>query len=279
METTLQQQLGIVKLEPVQSDLKHYSNGDCNVIEALKSPRINQVDTETLNESFRYVMMLVGIRARNLPDKTENIVLYAYLRKYFGMFTIQEFRIAFELAIAGELSLKDDEVKCFDNFSCEYMSRILKAYRKLSSSIIDFAERKQQPVKPLLPPADYKPAELVDTFYQEFLKGEFNLKFVSGMVYDTAFKDCNLEIGHNDLMKIIADAKEYILSDYTARLLTISQVREEARYKSVLQLKYEVQKMSIGVVCKNDDVNQYAKALCLQFWFCEQKKKGIKKIL
>jgi hypothetical protein len=269
----------VQKPAPAKSELMHYKSGDIAVIEAIKSPRINQLNDDELKESFRYVMLLVGIRAKNLPVDIEKIVLLNYVRKYFGLMANQEFKIAFELAVAGELGLKDEEVNCYDNFSAIYVGKILKAYRKYAAAVIDFAERRKQEVKPALPPPDFKKAELVDVFYQDFLKGEFNLKLISGIVYDTALKHCELKIGHADLMQLIADAKAYVLDDYSMRLANISPLREESRYAQILEMKKGLEKMHIGLVCNNDDVNQYAKALCLQFWFEEQKKKGIKKIV
>lgn len=260
---------------------KELVNGDSEelVLLALNDKPIKKSSTEELKQALRYVMVLVGIRANNLPVDEEKLILLNHIQRYFGMYTIAEIRLAFELAIVGELDLKPDEVKCYENFSCEYVSRILKSYGKVHKKAVEFDEKRYKPAAAIPAPDDYTNAELVDLFYQDFLKGNYNPKIVSERVYDIAFKNCGLKLTEEQMLKIIGEAKEHVLNEYSVRLKRLSRSNEDISFYNLRDKKSELEKMSVGKACLNDDVNHYAKAMCLKLWFEEQKSKDIKRII
>lgn len=83
---------------------------------------------EPIKQSLRYCMLLVGIRAQNMPDEEEKGVLIDFIREHYSGHTSLEIKIAFDMAVSGQLDI--DDVKCYENFSCEYLARIMSAYRK-----------------------------------------------------------------------------------------------------------------------------------------------------
>ena len=97
---------------------------------ARNQPGINSGPDERLVEALRYAMLLVGIKERNFPDAVERVVLFNFIRKKYSGHTAEEIRLAFEKAIARELELDENDIKHFENFSCEYFARIMNAYRK-----------------------------------------------------------------------------------------------------------------------------------------------------
>ena len=74
---------------------------------------------------LRYAMVLVGLRGNNMPTEEEKFVLLNFIRSNFGNQTPEEIKLAFELAVSGKLEI---DAKCYENFSCEYFGRIMKAY-------------------------------------------------------------------------------------------------------------------------------------------------------
>ena len=70
-------------------------------------------------------MVLVGLRGNNMPTEEEKFVLINFIRSNFGNQTPEEIKLAFELAVSGKLGI---DAKCYENFSCEYFGRIMKAY-------------------------------------------------------------------------------------------------------------------------------------------------------
>jgi hypothetical protein len=74
-------------------------------------------------------MLLVGLRGNNMPSEEEKFVLLNFIRSNFGNQTPEEIKLAFEWAVAGKFEI---DVKCYENFSCEYFGRIMKAYIEMA---------------------------------------------------------------------------------------------------------------------------------------------------
>jgi hypothetical protein len=85
-------------------------------------------------------MVLVGIKANNVPNDREKSVLLQFIVNNYGGHTPSEIRLAFDLAISGDLDVED--VKCYENFSPLYFASIMNAYRK-------WARPKHGEIKPI----------------------------------------------------------------------------------------------------------------------------------
>ena len=108
---------------------------------ALTDQRIcNLTDVEPLKQALRYAMVLVGIKANNVPNDREKSVLLQFIVNNYGGHTPSEIRLAFDLAISGDLDVED--VKCYENFSPLYFASIMNAYRK-------WARPKHGEIKPI----------------------------------------------------------------------------------------------------------------------------------
>lgn len=99
--------------------------------------------------------MLIGLRAQNYPAGIEKQLLHAYIFKNYGGHTPEELRLAFEMAIQNKLSLRPEDVVCYENFSIAYFSRIMEAYREWAKEQI-----KQLPAP--IEKRELKPMEIVD---------------------------------------------------------------------------------------------------------------------
>lgn len=97
-------------------------------ITALSSKQISQCAHEEIKEPLRLAMIKVGLRAQNWPNDIEKLVLVEHTQTHFGRNKISEIVLAFDLAIAGQLDLPVDEVKCYENFSCLYFSTIMNSF-------------------------------------------------------------------------------------------------------------------------------------------------------
>jgi hypothetical protein len=125
-------------LARVPQEWKRYESGSTvTILKAQSKIPVRARSQEDLKEVLRYCMVLVGLRGANMPTDEEKFVLLNFIRDNFGNQTPEEIRLAFEYAIAGKFEI---DVKCYENFSCEYFGRIVKAY-------IDFA-RNEVKVKP-----------------------------------------------------------------------------------------------------------------------------------
>ena len=96
---------------------------------AIKGTRIT-FDYEGLTDALKYSMMLAGIRGQNAPTQDEFDFLRYYITNNFGSHSAAEIRLAFDLAVSNRLELGESGATCYENFSCEYVGRIMAAYRK-----------------------------------------------------------------------------------------------------------------------------------------------------
>jgi hypothetical protein len=97
---------------------------------ALQEKKIWHSTEEEMKQALRYIYMLVGLRAINYPDGLEKQLLHAYIFEDYGGHTPAELRLAFKMAIQNKLSLRPEDVICYENFSIAYFTRIMEAYRE-----------------------------------------------------------------------------------------------------------------------------------------------------
>jgi hypothetical protein len=131
---------------------------------------------EDLKQVLRYAMVLVGLRGNNMPTEEEKFVLLNFIRSNFGNQTPEEIKLAFDWAVSGKLNV---DAKCYENFSCEYFGRIMKAY-------IDYARQEtitvpqiEEVVKEIPSDADLKMAAInsANMYAQEMIRcHERNIK-------------------------------------------------------------------------------------------------------
>lgn len=72
-------------------------------------------------------MVKIGLRANNWPTDEEKLLLQQHIVRFYGNHTLDEIRLAFDMAITGRL---DVQANCYENFSCLYFSTIMNAYRQ-----------------------------------------------------------------------------------------------------------------------------------------------------
>ncbi len=160
----LKVQIGLAPAMPVS---KPSPNGEVQKFQtALTDQRIcNLTDVEPLKQALRYAMVLVGIKANNVPNDREKSVLLQFIVNNYGGHTPSEIRLAFYLAIAGELDVED--VKCYENFSPLYFASIMNAYRK-------WARPKHGDIKPMEKELTSDEKLDIDLQYAAYLQKQVN---------------------------------------------------------------------------------------------------------
>jgi hypothetical protein len=126
--------------EPATQEHKVLSTGDPVLFKALQGQQIRHMtDNTRIENALKYAMSISGIRASNLPSPEEKGIILSFIRRNFGGHTSSELYLAFDMAVAGKL---DVDAVAYENFSCEYISRIMTAYRQWA------AEEKKQIIMP-----------------------------------------------------------------------------------------------------------------------------------
>lgn len=157
-------------------------SGDTNKLAvALKSKLIKDCSFDEVKEVLRKIMMKVGVRAANLPNDLEKLVLYEHIVTNYGGNRLNEVSLAFDFAIRGELATADGEAvdaNCYENFSCLYLSKIMNAYRHWSRQEIKYispTEKSEQKIFTQEELDDYA-RENAEWQYQMYLRG-FELSY------------------------------------------------------------------------------------------------------
>lgn len=148
---------------------------------AMGDKLIRLATVDEVKEVLRYAMMKLGLREKNIPVGIEKMLLINHIEQLYGGHTLEEIRLAFDMAISGKL---DVDPNCYENFSCEYFSRILKSYRKWAAQ-----EYRELPTPPA-PVIEFK-ENLSDEAMEQWLLQEIQyvntgkpFEFLPGMLYD-----------------------------------------------------------------------------------------------
>lgn len=250
-----------------------------DIREHQRGTRIKDAALTELAAAVKYVMWHVGIRKESAPMPSEKQAIVSYLRRYYGFYTCEEFKLAFELAAVGLLPIDEKEISAYQNFTNSYVSKIMRAYTAYVSGLTDFEERRHKEVPKALPPPQYNPKHMLDMYYQEFLLGTLKPQLMTDSIFSTA-QDCGLKFDEIKLLELVANAKKQVLSEYGRQLQLIQETRKNiAEYQRVAALQRKLIDTGPGQACYNDDVNHRAKALCIVEWFGVQKAKGVKHIV
>lgn len=114
-------------LAPARQDPRPSKTGELAKLEkALQEARLRDQPEESLKQALRYCFMLVGLRAKNMPDEMEKAFLINFIREHYGGHTAAEIRLAFDMAVTGKL---DVDPVCYENFSVTYFAKIMNAFR------------------------------------------------------------------------------------------------------------------------------------------------------
>ena len=97
-------------------------------MQILKSKKIVDCTSREIIEKLSIIYMLIGLRPQHFPTQSEDVLILTFIKKHFGHKSIDELYLAFELAITGELDVED--IKVYDQFTLEYLMRIMNSYKR-----------------------------------------------------------------------------------------------------------------------------------------------------
>ncbi len=157
-----------------------FSSTALKIMQAQSQQSLRLRSDEELKQSLRYAMILVGLRASNMPTEEEKFVLLNFIRSNFGNLTPEEVKLAFEYAVAGRFKI---DAKCYENFSCEYFGRIVNAYINYSMEETKVLKNKVNELEPLpVPPMEVLKEQAIQTanMYAHQLRKNPDFKWIYG---------------------------------------------------------------------------------------------------
>jgi len=174
-------------------------------MQARQGNTLRVTDEKELKQVLRYSMLLVGLRANNMPTEEESFVLINFIKSNFGNVTLAEIKLAFDMAVAGKLGI---DAKCYENFSCEFFGRIMARYLEFSAEETRIISQRVVEDEPLPKPSDAElKAQAIEALnmYADQVANDPNFKWLAGglqHLYDVA-----KELG---LIKLNAEEKQAI---------------------------------------------------------------------
>lgn len=107
------------------------------VSEAIeKGRKISSATVDELNQMFRTIFMLVGLRPQFMPNELESIFLCQFISENYAGHTMEEVVLAFKMVAKGEAVDDDGKIiELYDYFTPAYFGKVMKAYRSIASHI------------------------------------------------------------------------------------------------------------------------------------------------
>jgi hypothetical protein len=219
-------------LAPATQESKPPVTGEeSQLVAAVQSLSITRAPLEELKEVLRLVMVKLGLRAANWPNEAEKELLIHHILTNYGNHTAKEILLAFEMAIAGNL---DADATTYENFSCQYFSSIMNAYRNWAKeaykqnvkevpmiehkedlsdkAMQDWYESTAAQLRAQQITYDHLPVMIYDWLDK---KGEIRLDNKKKFAYmDEAAKRIEIEGGAAEMEKVKTLAKKLVLNDY-----------------------------------------------------------------
>jgi hypothetical protein len=182
--------------------LKSGSIADNEIADAFKGSKLNLISPVTLKENLAYIFTLLGFT--KYPDKDEMMIIEDFIRTSYPLYTIEEFRIAFKMAVQGKL---DCSTEHYEKFSPKFIGQVMVAYTKKAIEV-------RKMIKPILSPIE--PPKLTDedivSFTQkEWLqspKNDFNKVFNADKVFAILLRQGKLKFEPSEMLQIVKMVRE-----------------------------------------------------------------------
>jgi hypothetical protein len=182
---------------------------DNEIVNSFNGDKLNLVSPIVLRENLAYIFTLLGFK--NYPDKEEMVIIEDFIRTSYPLYTIQEFRIAFKMAVQGKM---DCSTEHYEKFSPKFIGQIMFAYTKKANEI-------RKTLKPILKPIETPKLtddQIVSFTMKEWLesaKKDFNRVFNADKVFGILIQQGKLKITQeqiDEILKIVRDDNQYKLN-------------------------------------------------------------------
>lgn len=175
---------------------------DNEIAEAFKGNKLNLVSPITLKENLAYIFTLLGFT--KYPDTQEMIVIEDFIRTSYPLFTVEEFRLAFKMAVQGKL---DCSTEHYEKFSPKFIGQVMSAYTKKAVQV----RKMIKPIIKEIEPPKLSDDDIVSFTQKEWLespKNDFNRVFNANKVFAILLKQGKLKFEPDEMLQIIMMVRE-----------------------------------------------------------------------
>jgi hypothetical protein len=175
---------------------------DNAIAEAFKGNKLNLVSPITLKENLAYIFTLLGFT--KYPDTQEMVVIEDFIRTSYPLFTVEEFRLAFKMAVQGKLECSTEH---YEKFSPKFIGQVMSAYTKKALEV----RKMIKPIIKEIEPPKLTDEQIVSFTQKEWLqsaKNDFNRVFNANKVFDILLKQGKLKFQEHEMLEIIRMVRE-----------------------------------------------------------------------
>ena len=170
---------------------------DNEILNSFNGDKLNLVSPITLRENLAYIFTLLGFK--NYPAKEEMLIIEDFIRTSYPLYTIQEFRIAFKMAVQGKL---DCSTEHYEKFSPKFIGQVMVAYTKKANEVRKIAKPVlNEIIAPKL--TDEQIVLFTQKEWLESARNDFNKVFNADKVFDILLKDGKLKFEPDEMLKIV----------------------------------------------------------------------------
>jgi len=191
---------------------------------------------------------MVGLRYESYPNPSEDAMLIRLIREKYASYTLEEIKMAFEMAVNRELSEDLNVLHC-QLFSPEYFGRIMSAYRMYRIEVLKkINQQKSEYVQPMTSQNDYYTKVLIEPFEKFVQSGSYPYSILDGwMLYDRLYK----------IMKV-SEEKRHEYKELATKMLPDKRISMYEKPPSHEEKQREITKIAKHLAFK-DWITQKAK--------------------
>lgn len=179
----------------------------------LSAKLISQATEDELKQKLVKIYLLVGLRQQHFPVAEEKAFLHQYIFQNYGNKTLDELELAFSLAIKGQLNLKLEDYKVFDQFPCEYVSRIMNAYRDWLKHTSDLVKYMKKETPMIDDKTEISPMEMIEWIEEYKQKDDIILDLIPISFYSFLTDTEVIKVSNEQKWDVAAKATQSIKTD------------------------------------------------------------------
>lgn len=197
--------------------MKSFTNStkDISLVQAINSPKIKNLGgLEEIGSVLFYLYSLTGLNKNNYPNRDESLLLANFIHSEFQNYTLEEIKLAFNLAIKMELSQfmgKNDSVDHFQSFSPVYFGKVMGAYKKYKAhNLKPILEKQSQYIEPSeVTDYDFLKRNFVDQLHK-YKDGHYPWAYGGAdiMIFDFLVKHEIINVPHADKMAKVKELEK-----------------------------------------------------------------------
>ena len=188
---------------------------DHEIVDAFAGEKILSISTQTLKQSLAYVFTLIGLS--NPPMAEEFMIIEDFIRSSYPQFTIDEFKLAFKLAVQNKL---DCSVEHYEKFSPKFIGQVMNAYRTKANDIRKIQSYKSIETMTVPQLSENDIVEFTRKEWMESKRQDFNRVFNADKVFGILLKQGLLKFTPQQILETIKIVQE----DNIYRLNKLSHV-------------------------------------------------------